>query len=105
MSKIYHYAIGLHTAAPPNTNLVKAHERKAMFIGRDLKPTIFDNHLMVDTAATGEAVIKALLGSTREKYGQDASLEVVYVDVTDSEKHKSRFSEDRASIESLLSAK
>lgn len=104
MSKIYHYAIGLQTASPPNTNLIKAHERKAMFIGRDLKPTIFDNHLMIETAAKGEAVVKALLSSTREKYGQDATLEVVYVDVTDSEKHKNRFSEDRESVESLLSA-
>ncbi|MDU8350338.1 hypothetical protein RYA05_00340 [Pseudomonas syringae pv. actinidiae] len=105
MSKIYHYAIGLHTASPPNSNLVKAHEKKQVFIGKDFKPTILENHLMVETSAMASEVVQAISSEIKEKYGQDATFDVVYVDVTDSEKHKTRFSEDKESVERLLSSK
>lgn len=103
MERIYHYAISLHTESPPNTNLVKAHEKDAVYIGADFKPTIHENHLMVQTAALAEKVAAKLLPSLAEKYGATTSMRVVYESALATEKQIGRFAEHGPLIQEFIS--
>jgi hypothetical protein len=105
MERIYHYSISLHTENPPNTNLIKAHEKNAVFIGHDFKPTIDENHLMVGTMALAEAVIQLLLEPMKEKFGPKTTLGVEYCSVLATEKQKGRIVEHKAIVEEFLAKK
>lgn len=102
MEKIYHYAISLHTESPPNTNLIKAHEKGAVYLGADFKPTIHENHLMISTHAIAEKIIEKIKPAIAEKYGKTATMQIIYDSVQANDKQKGRKAEHDPIISAFL---